>query len=60
VRSVVAGRVYYKPSEHGAEAEVAERLHDLVVGNVRHGNHSCPSPLTPENITPTPFVVRVS
>jgi hypothetical protein len=25
-----------------------------------NGNHSCPSPLTPENTTPTPFVVRVS
>jgi putative ATPase len=25
----VAGRVYYKPSEHGAEAEVAERLRGL-------------------------------
>jgi hypothetical protein len=25
-----------------------------------NGNHSCPSPVTPENTTPTPFVVRVS
>ena len=24
------------------------------------GNHSCPSPLTPENSSPTPFVVKVT
>jgi hypothetical protein len=24
-----------------------------------NGNHACPSPLTPENTTPKPFVVRV-
>jgi hypothetical protein len=25
-----------------------------------NGNHLCPSPLTPENTAPTPFVVKVS